>query len=136
MASSPQLKNIETISLSFNKINKIESNAFKGLIYLKNLILNNNKLEKIDSFIFKDLINLENLNLSFNKLILFETFNFQKLSILDLSKNQLISIQLPLSASKELLLNNNKIKEIKNGTFLNSTDLIKLNMGYNLIVRQ
>lgn len=86
------LINLKTLNLSYNQIDKLDSDWFH-LPSLLTLDLSNNKLTDLNKSVFENLINLEHLNLSGNSIGMLEveTFSHQKkLIALDLSKNNLV----------------------------------------------
>lgn len=105
---------LEVIDLSKNKINKLENNAFSGLLHLQTLLLQGNKLKTIDG-----------TSISYAP----------KLKNLDLSDNLLESLETGFSNSvdklKNLNLGNNNISIISKDTFVQFTDLRILSIRSN-----
>ena len=59
---------LEYLSINGNDISRINSNMFKGLSKLKNLVLEFNSIKSIENDSFVDLVNLELLSLNNNEL--------------------------------------------------------------------
>ena len=119
------MTNLQNISFQYNRLETIEAEAFKGLKNLQDLSFNRNKLTSFDHVILES--QLENLNLSFNK---FTSFIVNENAInsaitIDLSSNNLdyFTDLTNLDANKNLILNNNKIKELNTNSPLNSLSL-------------
>jgi len=140
------LEVLETLDLSFNKINKINKLAFNGLSKLKYLILKVNFLEIIEENTFKSLISLENLDISYNlvKTIEHSAFdgldNLLELNVANNNNKSTNTINIMnnnsfkgLQKLKTLKLNDNNILEINDHMFQNLTELNELDLSGNKI---
>ena len=84
------LSNLTWLHLDRNKLKRINSNAFKGLVKLKTLSLYDNEIEEIEVGAFDDLSNLTELSLYRNKLKRIDRKCFEPLKsikYIGLSKN-------------------------------------------------
>ena len=117
------LSSLRNLSLVSNKLVKIEASYFKALTALEVLDLKLNKITELDLGVFADLKNIKNLCLSWNLLWnLTNSLNDlpDSLEVLDLQSNILRSLKAGIfvnSPKHKLLLNNNNIENIENGTF-------------------
>ncbi|XP_053396269.1 slit homolog 2 protein-like [Mercenaria mercenaria] len=92
-----QLVSLETIDISYSKVNYIQSGAFAGLSKLKRVYLQGNLIQMLDEYLFKDNLLLEVLDLSHNLLYYLqdEPFRFlPNLMMLNISFNKLSSARL------------------------------------------
>ncbi|KAM9354894.1 toll-like receptor 5 [Pholidichthys leucotaenia] len=118
------LKDVATIDVSQNKINRINYNAFSGLQgSLKVLNLSTNLLGEIHSYTFSSLTQLQVLDLSYNHIgvLGYGAFSgLKKLQVLNLTSNALRDLYFPGSLPKLeiLFLGKNKLKEIYQLTVL------------------
>lgn len=62
------MRRVQIIDLSFNKIIVIERGSFKDLFNVKYLYLGNNQIDTLDRDLFKAMVNLKNLDLAHNKI--------------------------------------------------------------------
>uniref|UniRef100_A0A1B6C0H1 TIR domain-containing protein n=1 Tax=Clastoptera arizonana TaxID=38151 RepID=A0A1B6C0H1_9HEMI len=134
---------LETLDLGTNLIANLPDTLFNNARNLKILKLNRNQLEVISMRLFSKLDNLEELYLENNKLrdIIDGSFGLNKLSIFDLSNNQLTLDKsyhyhpLAIGTLKDLRLANNSINKIF--TFLKEFDLnlTKINLAHNKITK-
>jgi Leucine-rich repeat (LRR) protein len=99
-----QLKNVIRLDLSFNKIEKLESYSFSGLIGLKYLDLNNNLIKTMSTKTFTGLQSIERLDLSRNKLGFLSKFQYEGLWQLD-NSGFIVENQIKSSASSNSGLN-------------------------------
>ncbi|XP_031621614.1 protein artichoke-like [Contarinia nasturtii] len=106
--------NLQTLSLSGNKINTIDENAFQNLSALTTLDLSNNNIDVFNGSVCKPLQSLTNLRLNNNKLKTLNADIFQNLTKL---------VKLDLS--------NNSINQIDNNTFNPLQELRVLNVSFN-----
>jgi Leucine-rich repeat (LRR) protein len=130
--------NLETLSFQFNRLEIVESDAFKGLTNLKYLSFHYNKLTSFDqvdlSTSQSEMFNL--LNLSFNQI---ESFNKtkeknDKVITLDLSSNKLDSFYFhgkDYFTSKNIILSGNKVTTI-NGSQKLKLDSLLLDKNKNI----
>ena len=112
-----KLENLKVLDLSNRNLNKIDSNAFKGLTKLEILDLSNNEIEEIQVGLFKELFILEKLNLSNNKIKKIVRKSF-----------------LGLVNLKTLCLDNNEIKRLFDGSFLGLSKLNLLKLNNNRLI--
>jgi Leucine-rich repeat (LRR) protein len=131
------------MNLATNQLDRVEKNAFQGLIRLRVLDLRNNYLEAIErrrSFLL-DLPALTNLTVSFNLITSVEASCFQnnrKLMSLSLDFNRLVNVAQGafrgLNDSLLVLkLNNNKLQLIKRFYFVGLVKLDELHLQNNQI---
>ncbi|XP_073349073.1 toll-like receptor 5 [Pagrus major] len=110
-----QLKEVEIIDVSRNRLNQIHRDAFMGLKgHLKMLNLSHNLLGEIRSYTFASLTNLKVLDLSHNHIgvLGFDSFDgLDNLKALILTGNSLRDLGFPASLPSldYLLLNDNKL---------------------------
>jgi Leucine-rich repeat (LRR) protein len=120
------LNSIEKLDLSYNDIEIIKANTFKGLIKLKHLNLSFNKINKIDKSAFKELICLEKFDLSFNNLKFIPKNSFS--SLVNLKELNLIGNVGLMGAAKMF-----KSKEDFDKIFQSNKVINILNTLYNSI---
>ena len=92
---SQWIDNLKILHLDFNQISLINVDAFLNMKFLEVLSLSNNKLCQINSTHFNYLYNLKYFNISFNEIDFIEANSFEKMGkllVLDLSFNSLVSI--------------------------------------------
>lgn len=137
-----ELKSLEEIDLSFNKISKIDNDENDIYVYrkLKKLNLSYNQLSNLPDAIFNNIVELEYLDLSHNFItnITLTTFEgIKKLKVLYLSHNNIEDINSSLfrfNKLTELYVNNNKIKNILARDFEKLIELEVLDLSNNLII--
>ncbi|XP_065570091.1 chaoptin-like [Artemia franciscana] len=128
--------NLKFLTLSFNEIKLIESQAFSDLQKLKKLFLDDNQIVRIGRNSFQNLDNLEVLNLEGNKVdfIAHEAFqNLPKLEELNLAYNELknfdidILDQVGTLATLNIDLSHNSIVNLTtNGSSWSSNSNVKI----------
>jgi Leucine-rich repeat (LRR) protein len=127
--------NILELYLSMNKLTKIKSGQFKGLINLEKLFTDKNEIQEIELNSFEDMNKLILLNIQSNKIKVIQDnllHNKIDLDILYLYQNSIESIESisfnTLRKLRKLHLFSNKITRIAFGNFihLQSLDEIKL----------
>jgi len=122
-------KNVKSIEISLNEIERIYSYTFSDLNFLKYLDLNSNKIKEIDRQAFRKLPNLEYLNLSHNKLEKIDQDLFRglvSLRIINLLENNLkFSEQNKLKLYLERNITNLCLDAV-NSTFFNRRDFVNL----------
>ncbi|KAK4884725.1 hypothetical protein RN001_000996 [Aquatica leii] len=113
------LRYLEELRLSSNKITKLHSNSFKGLLNLNFLYLQNNRIQEIPMGMFGDVQRLTLLDLSQNFLMSLNGNTFSgllTLQILNLSHNNLQDLKnsylFPLIQLRDLDITNIRIHEI------------------------
>ena len=138
--SEDELMQKTTIDLSGKKIEKIDSNTFKGLTSLQTLFLNNNQITTIKTGVFNGLTNLENLSLEKNQITTIQTNTSNELTslqVLFLSNNEITTIEpnifKKLTSLQYLLLSNNQITTIEPDIFKKLTNLKELYLSDNQI---
>ncbi len=133
---------LETLDLSENKIERITSDMFYGLINIKKLILKKNCLEYIEQGLFDlNMSRLIELNLSSNNLISIEKDIFAELpnlKFLSLGNNQIETIEANsfdrLTSLDTLLLNGNRLNNLSNEIFKGLENSLKyLNLAQNAL---
>ncbi|KAM3844536.1 uncharacterized protein M6D78_002492 [Vipera latastei] len=137
---TPNVSLLESLDLSFNKINKITSDDFRYLNNLKTFCINGNQIAFISSHNFDNLSNLQELNLGQNFLkTITQPFSgsLNKLEVLVLRQNNLETIEKGifkhLSSLRLLNLADNRIDTIVPGAFEGLSNLQILILGYNRI---
>ncbi|XP_048192430.1 toll-like receptor 8 [Perognathus longimembris pacificus] len=111
------LKNLIRLDLAFNKLQRIPNEAFLNLPQsLRELYLNNNRLNFFDWSALQ---------------------HFPHLHLLDLSRNELSSVDHSLSrftpSLRTLLLRQNRISHLPTGFFAEASFLVHLDLSFNLI---
>ncbi|KAG2465511.1 TLR3 protein, partial [Polypterus senegalus] len=129
-------KELIYLDASYNSIQKIDPELCLVLPHLQALKVQHNEVHLLSEKDLKYCLNLTELNLSGNRLkMTADTFrHLQNLKILDVSKNELKSVNLGMSPQlpslQVLNLSENKISEIKNEDFIylsnSSLQLLKL----------
>lgn len=101
---------ITHLFLPSNQIELIHERAFEGLNECTHLVLRNNRISSLSGDIFRHMSQLWSINLAMNRLTVLseKTFASQKLTILDLSYNQLESI--PRNIVKSFLASDDRRK--------------------------
>lgn len=112
---TPQIKDID---FSFNKINEVSLNDFKGASSLSSIHLSHNEISILKSGIFIRTPHIISLDFSFNHISIVENDLFS-----DLSELQFLNF------------NNNLITNIEKGTFKNNGKLTELHLENNPIKR-
>jgi chorismate mutase len=108
------LRNLVTVYLAFNKIERIDSNAFKDNVKLEQLTLNNNNIKYLSEDLFNSLRNLKILHLNDNQIRLIDTFLFKH------------------STSMEYInMDNNEVRFLYPETFSTLSNLKKISIGDN-----
>jgi Leucine-rich repeat (LRR) protein len=102
------------LSLSENKITRVDKEAFTGLTELKSLYLQSNAIVEFEKDVFKQLLKLEYINLSDNNI-----------------KNLPMEIFLPLTELAVLEIKNNGISVIDKNLFTTNTKISELNLEGN-----
>ncbi|CAD5211200.1 unnamed protein product [Bursaphelenchus okinawaensis] len=135
-----QLPQLKSLNLENNQINVIHDFAFNQLPTLSHLNLGFNQIESFSENSFQNVSQLEKLSVSHNNLRTFD-FNFlnndiQKLTVLDLSHNQLSYIDLMTSQHKlqHLSLKHNEFEFINNQLFSTSLYLKTIDLSMNSII--
>ncbi|CAL9691739.1 unnamed protein product [Knipowitschia caucasica] len=146
-----QLQDVESIDLSYNKVNRIDTRAFDGLqTHLHSLNLSHNLLGEIHSSNFASLSDLRVLDLSHNHIgvLGFKSFSgLPQLQTLLLTDNAIAHLGIPASLPKVqiLKLNRNRLKHINNiGNFASSIEYLDVSdnrledlaVGYMLLEEQ
>ncbi|XP_072025136.1 uncharacterized protein [Amphiura filiformis] len=134
---------VTKLHLKDNKLTRIPDGSFARNIYVKHLMLSNNKLtdDGINATSFKGLVSLHKLGLSRNKLTTVPFFGQQlgNLSRLLLSNNKITSIPSGVFDNlyhlRMLDLGNNKIRDIRTGTFGQLKNLFRLVLSNNKITQ-
>ena len=131
-------KNLSSMSISLNYMNKINENVFSGVENLKVLkIKNQMNLPKITSVFNKKLVDLSlNENVIFN--LPEKLFSaLRNLKVLSLNENDIFDLPENIFQSQEnleeLLLSKNKINNLRHKWFTNMKKLKKLNFNNNRI---
>lgn len=109
-----KLENLDILNLNQNLIERVDKDAFDGLINLKYLYLNHNKIRALNENIFQYLVNLKILYLEDNLLTEIHPLLFNNLSNLNY-----------------LYLNNNSISYLVQYNFKQLTSLVDLQLIYN-----
>ncbi|CAL1674628.1 unnamed protein product [Lasius platythorax] len=129
------LENLHYLSISGNKIDFIESNAFENTTKLVYLNLSTNNISYLHPKIFEKLQSLRSLNLSLNKLEDVPQISSETINILSLNCNNIKSlisnafVQMPKLT--KLLLGGNQIVEINIKAFAQPSLLEILDLSRN-----
>ena len=107
-------KNIQTINLSENKIQGINSSTFKGLLRLRTVVLSKNRINQIPEDLFVDNQMLERVFLKHNRLRQIPEKVFRGLEFLE-----------------HVELDSNQIEEIPSTLFTNCNNLIGFYISHN-----
>ncbi|XP_049820024.1 leucine-rich repeat protein SHOC-2-like [Aethina tumida] len=121
---------LEELYLEFNKIENITEHALSGLDSLSILNLNDNRIHTLPSSL-NSLNRLRSFNVS-NNLLTIDNWPNSYTTNLDLSSNNIISIQGGFS-TVELRLHHNNINQINSSMFKNSYKLTYLDLSFNNI---
>lgn len=132
----PNIKNLQVLIVSNNNITTIPTKLFDHAQDLSVIDFSNNKIQQIPIFDNKNLP-LKEMNFSSNSISSVETFSqFKQLQSLDLSQNQIQTIEKNTFAQNEqlteLLLDHNQIKQFE---CANLTKLEKINMSHNQLTQ-
>ena len=131
------LVNLWSLTLGHNRIVEIHLVLAEGEnLDLYQLNLNHNNIGTLDWKVFKDLYSLRKLTLQNNHIAAMHSAHFETLSnleYLDLSRNNLIMLTLPLTLSKLVYfsLAYNKLSFIPYGTFQHTNNLYYLDLSEN-----
>ena len=133
------LSSLKNLCLINNKLKKIKPGYFKGLTELEVLRLNFNDITELESGAFADLKNIKRIILSWNRLSNLTRDSLIGLSdtlkVLDLQYNALQNLKAGTfvnSPKYKLLLNNNNISNIEDGSF-NLPNLQNLDLSDNFL---
>jgi hypothetical protein len=134
-------KNLIKANFSTNEIRELRNDTFLGLGRLETLILSWNQIASIETASFRDMSRLASLDLSYNKIqTLAEHFRWsQKLSLLDLTKNQIKNLEVNsfsggLGQLSRLDLSQNQLEIIKTDAFSKDLANLKyLNLDNNML---
>ncbi|XP_055301908.1 podocan-like [Sitodiplosis mosellana] len=136
----PVENQLELLNLRFNNISELAVHSFQHLVELKQLLLSNNQIIQIPTFLLHTMKNLIEIDFSYSKIAKINAFTFSgdfELEILNLSHNQLVSLEWKffkngnLKHLEQLDLSSNSIGEIKSGTFSSMINLRVLNLAQN-----
>ncbi|XP_078406843.1 toll-like receptor 22 [Cetorhinus maximus] len=129
--------NLESLNLSFNQINRIDSHDFATLGKLKQLFLVGNKITQVASSSFYGLLQLTELQLGNNYLLEIANFSssLKRLKILNLNCNKLSVIKQHtfshLQNLRHLNLIDNQLSNLHNESFDGLSNLKQLLLGSN-----
>ena len=133
------LSGLKDLSLVSNKLTKIDAGCLKALTALEVLDLKLNKITELDLGVFADLKNIKKIILSWNSLSNLTRDPLidlpDSLEVLDLQSNVLLNMKAGIfvnSPKYELLLSNNIISDIEDGSF-NLPHLRELVLTYNFV---
>lgn len=88
------MKNLQFLTMTFNKISIIESEAFRDLISLERLWINDNLIETFHNKLFATMVKLQELSVDNNKIKVLSPTTFQipdgKLELINLESNDCI----------------------------------------------
>ena len=131
------LRNLKDLSLAQNKLNKIETSYFEDLTALEVLDLKSNFISELNIGVFADLKKIKKIFLGWNLLRNLTRYSLialpNSLEVLDLQNNGLENLKADTfvnSPKYELLLNNNSIANVEDGSF-NLPYLQNLDLTYN-----
>lgn len=108
------LKNLESLEMSYNKLDEITFDMFGGLYNLKQLSVQYNSIEALQSGCFRDLYSLIELDLSYNKLSTIST-----------------GVLHGMHSLSKLKLSHNNMKDLDEDIFHSTTNLKYLDFSFN-----
>ena len=133
------LSSLKNLTLETNGLKKIEAGSFKDLTNLEVLRMKSNFISKLEPGVFSGLNNIKYIFLGHNILSHLTRDSFiglsDSLEVLDLQYNALENLKSGTfvnSPKYELLLNNNRIRNIEDGSF-DLPNLQHLNLKHNLL---
>ncbi|KAJ6635095.1 Relaxin receptor 2, partial [Pseudolycoriella hygida] len=135
----PPGNRLEKLILEGNSIVELQSSSFANLIHLVELDLRDNCIVTFNAETFEQMPKLEILNLNINRIKALTTNmvpQMRNLHTLNFEQNHIEFIEndaLVLSALENLYLQNNKLKQLTNGTFSNLPKLKCLFLNNNEI---
>ncbi|KAM9770757.1 vasorin-like [Menidia menidia] len=88
-----KLSKLKNLDLSLNRITHISKDSFSGLVQLERLYLHANRIQSIHVEAFDNLWMLLELKLQGNQLVSLPSFNFPSLLLLDLSNNNIQTLE-------------------------------------------
>uniref|UniRef100_A0A667YHM0 Immunoglobulin superfamily containing leucine-rich repeat 2 n=2 Tax=Myripristis murdjan TaxID=586833 RepID=A0A667YHM0_9TELE len=116
--------NVNTLSLSANKIKLLKSKSFVNVTQVTSLWLAHNEIVTIETDTFAPLTQIRNLDISYNKIVYFpwgDLHNLTALQLLKMNNNEMINLPKDafsnLKELRSLRINNNKFTTIVQGTF-------------------
>lgn len=126
---------LRQLDLSKNKINNVDEEAFKGMMFLHFLSLSENRIYDLPPQVFAEAYNLNSLILSRNYFSMIPNFQSSSLRSLDLSSCQIASLNADSLAEKtsllEIDLSINQIEFIPD--HFASNTLQELKLSYNVL---
>ena len=118
------LSGLKELHLLGNRLKKIKAGSFESLTALEVFHLESNEITELESGVFSDLINIKKIFLGWNRLSNLTRVSFinlpDSLELLDLQHNALGDLKAGTfvnSPKYKLLLNNNHIADIEDGSF-------------------
>jgi Leucine-rich repeat (LRR) protein len=129
---------LNEISLSSNKLERLEEGTFDAFLFVTYLNLDGNFLRDLPRKVFRDGAHIVKLTLADNKIeeLDDDVFTGVFISALDMSSNLLTKLPKSLSSQRYLVyldLLNNNLTVVQNNTFDGLTDLVTLNLMKNNI---
>ena len=133
---------LNSLDISYNELNRIDSQLFRSLCALEKLNLNKNQIEEIEHDSFLGCENLYEINMAWNLLTRIDNIGFrtQNIHLINFANNQLSIINFGLFKSLENLevlnLSSNLIRKLEKGCFddLKNLKILKLeNNRINII---
>ncbi|XP_061526102.1 immunoglobulin superfamily containing leucine-rich repeat protein 2-like [Phycodurus eques] len=116
--------NVNTISLSANKISLVPQGIFNNVTQMMSLWMAHNEIVSIEPGSLTPMVFLRNLDISHNKIVDFpwgDLRNLTALQLLKMNHNELVSLPrdafVNLKNLRSIRLNNNKFSTIAEGTF-------------------
>lgn len=116
------MQNLQFLTMTFNKISTIESEAFRDLVRLERLWINDNLIETLHNKLFVSMMNLQELSVDNNKIKILGPTTFKipggKLELINLESNVCIDGYYGLHGPKA-------VSELENDIRANCTMLRK-----------
>ncbi|XP_026176035.1 immunoglobulin superfamily containing leucine-rich repeat protein 2-like [Mastacembelus armatus] len=116
--------NVQSVSLSANKIRSIALGTFDNITQVASLWMSHNEIISIEQGTLAPLVHLRNLDISHNKIVNFpweDLQNLRALQLLKMNHNQMVYLPRDafsnLKDLRSLQLNNNELTSITEGTF-------------------
>jgi Leucine-rich repeat (LRR) protein len=134
------LKNLTKLYLNNNNLKQINDYYLEKLISLKLVELSYNRISFIESNAFFDLTNLEKIYLNYNQLKYLDVtlfgYNNLQLKLIQISNNNLETLEVyRLNRIESLSLRMNKLKIVRDFTFVSYSNLTRLDLSLNELIQ-
>uniref|UniRef100_A0A5S6Q3X2 LRRCT domain-containing protein n=1 Tax=Trichuris muris TaxID=70415 RepID=A0A5S6Q3X2_TRIMR len=130
------LQELETLSMAFNVLTRLEMDSLSGLSNLRHLDLGRNRLEVIPVGAFAHMLHLETLDIGHNRLKALQLPTLPNLAALFLHNNSLARIEdvgyhTPLCSVQSLYLDQNEIVKLSEDQFVGFPKIKLLSLASN-----